>query len=139
MSFLDKLLGDSNKRQQLQDFIGRFEQGAPHEGYSDEEAINHHEEIASQLSPDEYRQAAEEAVSRLSPEERLQLGQHLIEQARAQGLDPSEAAQDEQQLSSAGGLGSLLGGGGSMLSNPLAKAALGGIAAMAAKRILSRR
>lgn len=35
-----------------------------------------------------------------------------------------------------GGLGVLLGGGGGLLGNPIAKAALSGIAAMAAKKMM---
>jgi hypothetical protein len=151
MGFLDDLMGDEGRQQQLKDFIGRVEQGPPHEGFTDQEALDRHEQIASRLSPDEYRQAAEQAVSRLSPDERAQLGQQLIEQARGQGLQASTGEQDTSTpgglaglmagLQQQGGLGSLLGGSGGaagILANPLAKAALGGIAAMAAKQALGR-
>ncbi len=84
MGFLDELMGDSGRQQQLNDFVQRVEQGAPHEGFSESEALEHHEQVAAQLSPDEYRQAAEEAVGRLSPQERLSLGQQLVSQVRGQ-------------------------------------------------------
>jgi len=59
--------------------------------------------------------------------------------------DPRELARVTARLrqQQPGGLGSLLGGGGGggmgdMLGNPLAKAALAGIAAVAVKKMMSR-
>jgi hypothetical protein len=56
------------------------------------------------------------------------------------GLHQQQPGMLGQLLGGGGGAGGLLGGGsggaGGMLGNPLAKAALAGIAAMAAKRML---
>jgi hypothetical protein len=102
----------------------------------------------------------------MAPEERAQFGQLLQQRAQDQRVDlpelreaggqqfqdPGMLAQllgglhQQQpglvgQLLGGGGGGGLLGGGGGggaggVLGNPLAKAALAGIAAMAAKRML---
>ena len=99
----------------------------------------------------------------MTPQQRMQLGMHLRQQGSQYGLpmqdidqdgrddryqDPSYLAQvttrlDQQQP---GILGQLLGGGGGgmggggmgggMLESPIGKAALGGIAAMAVKRMM---
>lgn len=164
MSFLNDLLGDDRKQQDYQDFIGRYEDGPPHEGFSDNEALERHEEVASQLSPEEYQEAARGAFERMSPGERTELARHLQEHGREQGLDLPAGDGDAgspdllaklvgglHQQGGAGLLGQVLGGGlgggggvgrgggaAGMLGNPLAKAALGGIAAMAAKRFLRR-
>ena len=107
-----------------------------------------------------YQESAQEAFSRLTPQQRLQLGQHLQQQTRQQGLnvpdfnrdgiedrlqDPAYLARATGQLQQQqpGILGDLLGGGGGggqgMLQSPVAKAALAGIAAVAVKKMMSGR
>jgi hypothetical protein len=180
MGFLENLMGggDDPRRQQAQDFISRYQQGSPYEGFSGDEALGHYQQVATQMPPETYQQSAQEAFANMSPQERVQFGQMLQQQARQQGVmdnawddddnnyqDPSYLAQvttrlQQQQpgllgqlLSGGGGggmlggatntgMGGVMGGGGSMgnmLSNPLAKAALGGIAAMAMRRMMSGR
>jgi hypothetical protein len=160
MNMLQQLLGGGEQRQQYEDFTRRYDQGAPWDGISDQEALDRYQQVAPQLPPAMYQQSAQEAFSRLSPQERMQLGQYLQQQARQQNVqvadfnqdgiddrfqDPAYLAQvtgrmDQQQP---GLLGQLLGGGGSggqsMLANPIAKAALGGIAAMAVKNMMGGR
>ncbi len=108
-------------------------------------------------------QSAEEALARMSAQERVEFARHLQQRSRQQSLDFPDFNQDgiddryqdprmlaqvtsrmEQQQP--GILGQLLGGGGgagggagSMLENPLAKAALAGVAAMAVRRMTSGR
>jgi hypothetical protein len=174
MDLLQNLLGGGQQRQQVQDFVGRYEQGAPWDGISDQEALQNYQRIAPQLPPQLYQESAQEAFARLTPQQRVQLGQFLAQQSRQQGqsfpdfngdgLD--DRYQDPRYLAQAAGhmqqqqpglldqlLGGALGGGmgrsnarqaggssvGSMLSHPIAKAALAGIAATAAKRMLSGR
>ena len=108
-----------------------------------------------------YQQSAEEAFARMSPQERQEFARHLQQRSRQQGLDFPDFNQDgiddryqdprrlaqvtsrmEQQQP--GILGQLLGGGGgagagSMLDNPLAKAALAGVTAMAVKKMMGGR
>ena len=194
MSFLDNLMGGGDdRRSQYQDFVNRYDQGAPYDGISEDEAFNNYQQVAGRIPPDVYQQSAQEAFSRMAPQERMQFGQYLQQQATSQGLpfqdldrdgrddryqDPAYLAQltgqmEQQQpgvlgqllggggggpLGGGGGLlgggggrmmGNLLGGGGGglmgggggggMLANPLAKAALGGIAAMAFKRMMGGR
>ena len=172
MGLLDNILGSGGDRQGLDDFVNRYEQGAPYDGISD----------------DEYRQYAEQAVSRLGPDEQQQLGSFLSGRAQQQGLDvggllgggglggmlgggggglggmlgagggggpggmhgggggggmdPAALAMLMSGLNGHGGqrgFGNILGGGGGgALGNPVAKAALAGVAAMAARRMMSR-
>ena len=90
----------------------------------------------------------------MSPDERVQFAQMLQQRAggRLGGFradDPRELARTTSRLRQGDGggvdLGDLFGGSrgggggvGDLMSNPLAKAALGGIAAMAMKRMMGR-
>src|SRR5689334_13738573 len=85
MSFLQNLLGNQQQQQDYQDFVNRYEQGHPSQGYSDQEVWNRYQQVAPQLPPQQYQQAALEAVNRLSPQERAQLGQYLMQQAQQHG------------------------------------------------------
>jgi hypothetical protein len=161
MDMLAQILGGGQNRQQYEDFVNRYDTGAPWDGISDQEAFSRYQQVAPQLSPQMYQESAQEAFSQLTPQQRLQLGQHLQQQTRQQGLnvpdlnqdgiddrlqDPAYLAQATGQLQQQqpGILGDLLGGGGggggqSMLQSPIAKAALAGIAAMAVKKMMSGR
>src|ERR671939_41497 len=128
MNMLEQLLGGGQQRQEYQDFTQRYDQGAPWQGISDQEAYTRFQQVAPQLPPDMYQQSAQQAFERLSPDQRLQLGQYLQQQEQQPGI--------LGQL-----LGGALGGGGSggsqgMLESPIAKAALAGIAAMAVKQMM---
>ena len=149
------------QRRDYQDFVGRYEQGAPWEGISDREASQRYDQVASRLSPQEYQESAKEAFARLSPQQRQQFGQYLQQQARQQGVDVPDLNRDgiddrlqdpaylaqvtgRLQQQQPGLVGQLLGAGGGagggvgqVLANPLAKAALAGIAAMAVKRMMN--
>ena len=52
---------------------------------SGEEAVRRHQQVAAELPPEDYRQAAETALGRLSPQERVALGRYLLTQAPAAG------------------------------------------------------
>ena len=165
MDLLQNLLGGGQQRQEFEDFANRYDQGSPYDGISGDEAYRRYQQVAPQLPPDVYEDAARESFSRMSPQERMQFGQHLQQRSRQQGInfpdlnqdgiddryqDPNFLAQmtgrmHQQQPNL---LGQLLGGGqqqamgggggiGDLLNNPLAKAALGGIAAMAVRRMMS--
>ena len=158
MDMLAQILGGGQRRQEYQDFVNRYDQGAPWDGISDREAYDRYQQVAPQLPPDVYQQSAQEAFSRLTPQQRMQLGRYLQQQTRQQNLnvpdrnrdgiddrlqDPAYLAQATGQLQrqQPGILGDLLGGGGgqSVLQSPIAKAALAGIAAMAVKNMMSGR
>ena len=156
---------DERRRSRAQDFVSRYEQGPPWEGISPDEAYHNYRQVAGRLPPEEYEAAAAEAFARMSPQDRMQFAQLLRQRAGGQlgdlrADDPRDLARttarfrqqggggfDLGDLFGFGGGGGLLGasggggGGGGMgdlMGNPLAKAALGGIAAMAMKRMMGR-
>jgi hypothetical protein len=153
MDLLQNLLGGGAGRQEYEDYIQRYDRGAPYDGISDDEVYNRYQQIAPHLPPDMYEESAREAFSRMSPQERMQFGQYLQQQAQQRGFnDSDDQYQDPGYLAGVTGrmhrqqpdlLGQFFGGGmqqrggGGLLSNPLAKAALGGIAAMAVKKMMS--
>jgi len=162
LDMLAQILGGGQRRDEYQDFVKRYDTGAPWDGITDQEAQSRYEQVAPRLSPEMYQQSAQEAYSRMTPQQRMQLGQHLQQQARQQNVnipdfnqdgiddrfqDPGFLAQATGQLhqQQPNILGGLLGGGGGsaggqgMLQSPIAKAALAGIAAMAVKNMMGRR
>jgi hypothetical protein len=167
---LDDLRG-GQKKKDFQDFVKRYDQGHPAEGYSDEEVLDRYRDVAHAVPADQYAQAAQEALARLSPEERAAFVRMLQERAQTQNVRlPERMESNPQDLGSVltdlhqtpGRLRDLLGGGapapgpsarvpgqgagapaegglgslGSLLGSPLAKAALAGIAAMVARRVM---
>jgi hypothetical protein len=162
MDMLQQLLGGGQQRQQYQDFVTRYDQGAPWDGISDQEAYSRYQQVAPQLPPDMYQQSAQEAFARLTPQQRMQFGQFLRQQAQQRNLNfpdlnqdgIDDRFQDSRYLAQVTGrmqqqqpgmleqlLGGAVGGGGgqSMLESPIAKAALAGIAAMAVKKMMGQR
>ena len=161
MDLLEMLMGNSETRTGFEDFLNRFEEGPPSEGYADQEVLDRYGDVAHKVPPSEYQQAARDAFTRLSPADREELGQLLSGQARGKRLDlpgltpkPSQGFGDLDWLANItsqlhqqpGLLRDILGGltgssqsgsAGSIFSNPIAKAALAGIAAMLVKRVLA--
>jgi hypothetical protein len=124
---LGSLLGNQQQQQELQGFVQRYQQGAPSEGYTDQEVANRYQQIAPQLPPDVYQQAAQQSFGNMSPQERTQFGQMVQQQAMQQGInvpaqgqvnygDPTALAQMTTQVhqQQPGLLGQLLGGAASM-------------------------
>ena len=154
-NLMDMLGGGGGRRQEYEEFVQRFDRGAPWEGIDDDEARSRYDEVSSQLTDDDYELSAREAFERLDPQQRKEMARMLRQQGRQRQVDLGEFDHDDddrlsdpQELArmsrhvrkqQPGGLGALLGGGGGgggMLGNPLAKAALAGVAAMAAKRMM---
>jgi hypothetical protein len=158
MGILDDLLGGGQLQKEYKDFVDRYEQGDPSEGYSDKEVLKRYGEVSHAVPPDQYAQAAQEALGKLSPEERAEFLKMLQERAAARGVKlPGKVASDPKDLGQVltdlhekpGQLRDILGGGDSqpqeqgpgsnplidMLSSPLAKAVLAGIAAVVVKRM----
>jgi hypothetical protein len=158
MGILDELLGGGQRQRDFSDFVKRYDQGHPSEGYSDQEVIDRYRDVAHAVPPDQYAQAAQEALARLSPEERAAFVKMLQERAEARGMPvPRQVGSDPKDLSQVvtdlhqtpGRLRDLLGGGepaqpgaagssplGGIFASPVAKAALAGIAAMVVKRVM---
>jgi hypothetical protein len=159
MGILDDLLAGGQLQKQFKDFIDRYEQGDPAEGYSDQEVLKRYGEVSHAVPPDLYAQAAQEALSKLSPEERAAFVKMLQERAAARGVSlPGKVAPDPKDLGQVltdlhekpGRLRDILGPGAAqpqeqasasnpitdMLSSPMAKAVLAGITAMVVKRVM---
>ena len=163
MNLFEMLMGNDQTREGFQDFLNRFEDGPPWEGYSDREVLDRYGEVAHKASPSDYEDAARDAFGRLSEADREEFGQLLAGQARNRrvdlpGLSPGQGqgfgnldwlANITSQLHQQPGLlRDLLGGltgnrgtssSGGIFSSPLAKAALAGIAAMLVKKALGAR
>jgi len=157
-NFLQQMLGGGQQQQDLQGFVQRYEQGPPHEGYSNQEVMDRYQQVASNVPPNVYQQSAEEAFARMSPQERQGFYEYLQQRASQQGVNMPQFSQPNfgQQVQQDPGVlgqlmgqmhqqqpgmvGQLLGGqGGSLLDNPMAKAALAGVAAIAVKKMLDGR
>ena len=161
MGILDELLAGGQRQKEYGEFVDRYEQGHPSQGYSDQEVLKRYGEVSHAVSSDQYAQAAQEAVSKLSPEERAMFAKMLQDQASARGVTlPGKLAPEPRELGQVltdlhkkpGQLRDLLGGGAArpqqqasgsspitdILSSPMAKAVLAGIAARVVKRVLGR-
>ena len=113
------------------------------------------------VQPDQYAQAAQEALSKLSPEGRATFVKMLQERAAARGVKlPEPVAPDPKDLGKVltdlhekpGQLRDILGGGAAqpqgqasglnpitdILTSPMAKSVLAGIAAMVVKRAMGQ-
>jgi hypothetical protein len=99
MGILDELLGGGQRQKDYKDFVDRYEQGSPSEGYSDQEVLERYGEVSHAVPPDQYAQAAREARGKLSPEERAEFLKMLQERAAARGVTlPREVAPDPTDL-----------------------------------------
>src|SRR5215475_12483908 len=86
MGILEELLAGGQRQKEYSDFVNRYEQGHPSEGYSDQEVLKRYGEVSHAVPPDQYAQAAQEALSRLSPEERAAFVKMLQDRAAASGV-----------------------------------------------------
>src|SRR5215467_9608538 len=159
MGILDELLGGGQRQKEYNDFLDRYEQGHPSQGYSDEEVLKRYGEVSHAVSADEYAQAAQEALSKLSPEERAAFVKMLQDRAVARGVTlPGKVAPEPKDLGQVltdlhakpGQLRDMLGGEAAqpqeqasesnpiadILTSPMAKAVLAGIAAMVVKGVM---
>jgi len=150
MDMLTDLLG-AGQREDYDDFVQRYQRGAPWDDIGDDEAQRRYQEVAPRLPDEEYEASAEAAFRQLTPEQRAEFGRWLETRARERGVssdgrdvsDPHELATMTSRVrqEQPGILDQLLAGadgGEGLLSHPIAKAALGGIAAMAVSKFLGR-
>ena len=138
--------------------VKRYEQGHPSEGYSDQEVLKRYGEVSHAVPSDQYAQAAQEALRKLSPEERAVFVKMLQDRAAARGVTlPADVTPEPKELGDVltdlhrkpGQLRDMLGGDDArqasganplaeILSSPMAKAVLAGIATMVVKRVMAR-
>lgn len=169
MDMVKKLFGggddSSQQQQQAQDFVNRYQQGAPDQGYTDQEAAQHYQNVAQNADPATIQRAAEQTFNGMDPAQRTQVSQMLQQQGGGGSSDPREMAGTVAQLhqqnpgglasmfgmgggSGGGGIGGMIGsalggggnssgsGGGGFPGGTLGKVALGGIAAYAMKEVM---
>ena len=156
MGILDELTGGGQRQKEYRNFVDRYEQGDPSEGYSDQEVLNRYGDVSHAVPPDQYAQAAIEALGKLSPEERAAFVKMLQQRAEARGValprqvepEPKELGQVLTDLhGKPGQLRDILSGDSpeqaqrsnpiiDILGSPQAKAVLAGIAAMVVKRVM---
>src|SRR3974390_1073897 len=99
MGILDELLGSGQLQKEYRNFVDRYEQGSPSEGYSDQEVLKRYGEVSHAVRPNQYAQAATEALDKLSPEERAAFVKMLQERAAARGLTlPREVVPEPKEL-----------------------------------------
>src|SRR6188508_422923 len=99
MGILDVLLGGGQGQKEYRDFVDRYEQGNPSEGYSDQEVLKRYGDVSHAVPPDQYAQAATEALSKLSPEERAAFVKMLQQRAAARGVTvPPQVAPEPKEL-----------------------------------------
>ena len=99
MGILDELLTGGQRQKEYSDFVKRYEQGHPSEGYSDEEVLKRYGEVSHAVPADQYAQAAQEALSKLSPEERAAFLKMLQDRAAARGVTlPGKVAPEPKDL-----------------------------------------
>jgi hypothetical protein len=161
MGMLDELLGGGQRQKEYSDFVDRYQQGHPSQGYTDQEVLKRYGEVSHAVPPDQYAQAAQEALSKLSPEERAEFVKMLQDRAAARGIAlPGKVAPEPKDLGEVltdlhrkpGQLRDMLGGGAAqpqgssasnpiadILTSPMAKAVLAGIAAMVVKNVMGGR
>ena len=158
MGILDELIGGGQRQKEYRDFVDRYEQGDPSEGYSDQEVLKRYGDVSHAVPPDQYAQAAIEALGKLSPEERTAFVKMLQQRAAARGVAlPGQVAPEPKELGEVltdlhgkpGQLRDILVSGDAqpqeqaqpsnpiidILASPQAKAVLAGIAAMVVKRM----
>jgi hypothetical protein len=63
---LESMFG-GQQGQKVQDFIKRYQQGAPADGIDAQETADNYQQIAPQLPADVYRDSARDAFERLTP------------------------------------------------------------------------
>src|SRR5262249_1484219 len=99
MGILDELLGGGERQQDYREFVNRYEQGHPSEGYSDQEVLKRYGDVSHAVPPNQYTQAAIEALGKLSPEERAAFVKMLQERAATLGVTlPRQVAPEPKEL-----------------------------------------
>ena len=67
MGILDELLAGGQRQQEYSDFVDRYEQGHPSQGYSDQEVLKRYGEVSHAVPSDQYAlgcaRGAEQAVA----------------------------------------------------------------------------
>ncbi|GAC1403303.1 MAG: hypothetical protein NVSMB65_20080 [Chloroflexota bacterium] len=140
-------------KQHIYEQYARAHETGDHSGIDHDQMLGHVQQFMEHAPPQVQQQVFAQYFQQLSPEQRQQFVQQMG-QATPGGVDPNNPQQMAQGLQQMGPQPSLLqkilgmasgqgggvpaqsGGMGGLLSNPMAKAALVGVAGMAAKHLL---
>jgi hypothetical protein len=95
MKVLDRVTNDLQGMQVYEEFIARYEKGAPWAGYTDLEVQGRYQALIPLLSPDQFTWAAEQSLERFSPQNRILLGQYVQQQALEVGLRLLELEEED--------------------------------------------
>jgi len=102
---------DDEPKRNARDFINRYEDGNPAEGYSDDEARGYLKQAMQQASPEQIERASAKAMSRMNEDQRREFSE-MLQQRQAGGVERSEGGGGGGMGDLGGMLGGLLGGGG---------------------------
>jgi hypothetical protein len=108
--------GDEGEVQQkaaeAEDFVKRYQEGDPSEGYSTEEAVEHYKQVAAAATPEQLQKATQQAVSQLTPEQRADFAKMLQQRqtGQVQQREGGEAGVSAGGMGLDDILGSLMGG-----------------------------
>jgi len=156
MKVLDRVSNDLQGMRVYQEFIDRYEKGAPWAGYTDMEVQGRYQALIPLLSPDQFAWAAEQSLARISPQNRVFLGAYVQQQALEVGLRIAETEQvdavanfhDSTALARVFAAiqqdrpetpANILDRRGGILESLLLKAALAGIVAYGAKTLIGEK
>src|SRR5215218_2593943 len=98
-------------KEQARDFVDRYENGDPTEGYSKEEAVDYFGKVAKSAPPETMQKAVRQSVSKLNPDQRKEFATMLQQRQSGQVDRPMT----ENQPASHGVddiMGNLFGGNG---------------------------
>src|SRR3954471_3382291 len=93
---------NQEQRAKAQDFVQRYMQGDPSEGYSQEEAAQALQAAAKHASPEQIQRATNEAINHLNPDQRKQFDEMMKQRQAGQGFVPIERAGDAGSATSGG-------------------------------------
>lgn len=101
------------------DFVNRYMQGDPSEGFDDDEAVTNFQKVAQNASPEQMERATRQALGNMSPNQRGDFARMLEQRRAGGGTVPIQRAGEGGSAGSGGGgmgvddiLGGLMGGGG---------------------------
>jgi hypothetical protein len=111
------------------DFVARYENGDPSEGYSAEEAEQYFRAALQHASPDQLQKAGEQAMAKMNPDQRAAFAEMLKQRQAGQGFVPIQQAGGGTAPAAAGTAGATTpagGGGGGGLGDILGSLMGGG-------------
>ena len=147
----------------VRDFINRYEQGDPTQGYSEDEALTAFARATRLAPPEVLRRASDQAIERLDQDQRAEFNQLMRSRNQPPPADPDTGGTGLETIFSglfgADGLGGMfqqgtsagqndhrgespanpLGNLGPLLASPVGRAVIGGIGAFALKAMIRGR